>query len=229
MINISANPIAALNAWFAERGWSPFPFQHEVWAAYLRGESGLIHAATGAGKTYAAWFGPLAEWLAEQAAPGDNTASAGKHRLRVLWITPLRALAADTAAALQAPLDALGIAWQVETRTGDTPAALRARQRRQLPEALITTPESLSLLLSYPDAAEQFAQLQAVIVDEWHELLGSRRGVQTELCLARLRQLRPQLRTWGLSATLSNLDTALHALVGVTHQQPVRLVRGTWP
>ncbi|HEU5089701.1 MAG TPA: DEAD/DEAH box helicase, partial [Roseiflexaceae bacterium] len=123
-----ANSFAALDAWFAERGWAPFPFQHEVWEAYLRGESGLIHAATGAGKTYAAWLGPLAEWLAERATPGDKVPAAGKHRLRVLWITPLRALAADTAAQLKAPLEALGVAWEVETRTGDTAPALRARQ-----------------------------------------------------------------------------------------------------
>jgi ATP-dependent Lhr-like helicase len=164
----------------------------------------------------------------------------------VLWLTPLRALAADTTHALRASLEALGIPWEVETRTGDTPAALRARQRRQLPEALITTPESLSLLLSYPEAATQFGELRAVIVDEWHELLGSRRGVQAELCLARLRRWRPGLRIWGLSATLGNLDTALAALLGVESPfrrehggcgdpvrqpaaQPGRLIRGLLP
>jgi ATP-dependent Lhr-like helicase len=211
--------------WFERRGWQPFAFQREVWEAYLAGESGLIHAATGTGKTYAAWLGPLLEWIADCrlqiAEPaGVKKQSAIKNRqpaipLRVLWITPLRALAADTSAALRAPIDELGLPWTLETRTGDTSARVKARQRRQLPTALITTPESLSLLLTQPEAAELFANLRAVIVDEWHELLASKRGVQTELALARLRHWRPGLRTWGLSATMGNLEVALAALVGV--------------
>jgi ATP-dependent helicase Lhr and Lhr-like helicase len=132
----------------------------------------------------------------------------------VLWLTPLRALAADTEAALRAPLDALGIGWTLESRTGDSPAALRARQRRRLPDALVTTPESLTLLLTRPDAAELFRGLRCVVVDEWHELMGSKRGVQTELALARLRRFAPALRTWGVSATLGNLHEAAASLLG---------------
>jgi ATP-dependent helicase Lhr and Lhr-like helicase len=223
--------------WFARRGWRPFPFQREVWEAYLRGESGLIHAATGTGKTYAAWLGPLIEWLDERGVSGDAPAGtrgvreprhAAAPRLRVLWITPLRALAADTAAALRAPIDDLDLPWTLETRTGDTSASVRARQRRQLPTALITTPESLSLLLSQPEAPALFADLRAVVVDEWHELLASKRGVQTELALARLRHWRPHLRTWGLSATMGNLEVALRALVGTASPRS-RLVRGLVP
>jgi ATP-dependent helicase Lhr and Lhr-like helicase len=204
--------------WFAARGWQPFAFQREVWEAYLHGESGLIHAATGTGKTYAAWLGPLLEWIADCRLQIAEPVVAKKQStigLRVLWITPLRALAADTAAALRAPIDDLGLPWTLETRTGDTSATVKARQRKRLPTALITTPESLSLLLSQPEAAALFADLRAVIVDEWHELLASKRGVQTELALARLRRWRPDLRTWGLSATLGNLDVALQALVGM--------------
>jgi len=134
--------------------------------------------------------------------------------LRVLWVTPLRALAGDTTEALRTSAHALGLPWTVEARTGDTSASIRARQRRRMPTALVTTPESLSLLLSYPDAARRFRDLRAVIVDEWHELLGTKRGVQTELGLARLRTLAPGLRTWGLSATLGNLDEAMHTLLG---------------
>ena len=224
-------PLPNLDAWFAARGWTPFPFQRAAWAAYLAGESGLIHAATGTGKTYAAWFGPVAEALSH----GD----AGPPGLRVLWITPLRALAADTAAALQAPLASLGLPWRVETRTGDTSAAIRARQRRQLPEALVTTPESLSLLLARDDAAALCAGLRCVVVDEWHELLASKRGVQVELALARLRRWRPALRTWGLSATLGNLDCALATLLGnwvvrgpepaPAPRAPGRLIEGEQP
>src|SRR5690606_22865399 len=186
----------ALSRWFESRGWTPFGFQREVWAAYREGRSGLVHAATGTGKTLAAWIGPLAEGLEE-----SPSATAGGRRsvpppLRILWITPLRALAADTAAALADPLEASGLPWTLETRTGDTPASVRARQSTRLPTALITTPESLSLQLTRPDSASLFDELRLVVVDEWHELLGTKRGALTELALARLRGLRPGLRTW---------------------------------
>lgn len=223
------DPDAAVRKWFAEHEWEPFAFQEEVWSAYRAGESGLIHAATGTGKTYAAWMGPLLEWLRDY--PGA-TRRAGAPPLRVLWVTPLRALAADTEAALRAPLVDLGIPWTLETRTGDTPAAIRARQRTRLPTALITTPESLSLLLTREDAAAIFADLECVVVDEWHELMASKRGVQTELDLARLRRFQPGLRTWGLSATLGNLETARDTLLGVDPAgtpRPGRLVRGLVP
>lgn len=219
--------LAAVDAWFVRQGWAAFPFQHAVWGAYCAGDSGLIHAATGTGKTYAAWMGALIEALGEapsaDVAPAEATPKKGRARskaapegspLRVLWITPLRALAADTEAALRAPLADLGLPWTVETRTGDTAAATRARQRQRLPTALITTPESLSLLLTREDAATLFADLRLVVADEWHELMATKRGVQTELCLARLRHWRPALRTWGLSATMGNLDVALRALLG---------------
>jgi ATP-dependent Lhr-like helicase len=216
--------VERIEGWFRTRGLEPFDFQREVWSAYLEGESGLVHAATGTGKTYAAWMGPLAEWLAES---GDAAPAAPRRGLRVLWVTPLRALAGDTAAALVRPLEELGIPWTLETRTGDSPAAVRARQARRLPAALITTPESLSLLLSRSDARAVFGGLRAVVVDEWHELMGSKRGVQTELALARLRGWRPDLRTWGLSATLGNLDDSLEALLGTATSG--RIVRGLVP
>jgi ATP-dependent Lhr-like helicase len=236
-------PITCVCEWFASEGWTPFEFQKEVWKAYLAGESGLIHAATGTGKTYAAWLGPIMEWLRDYPAGRVpvhgrmGSGAAGKHRgaappLRVLWITPLRALAADTEAALLAPIEDLGLPWTVESRTGDTPAKIRARQRTRLPTALVTTPESLSLLLTHDDAAALFDNLELVVVDEWHELMASKRGVQVELALARLRSFRPNLRTWGLSATLGNLDVARDALLGLTpesEQRTGRIVRGLVP
>ena len=217
--------LSRIDDWFASRGWKPFAFQREVWDAYLAGESGLVHAATGTGKTLAVWLGPVIESLT---VPATSVRSKKQSSLRVLWITPLRALAADTAEALREPLRDLGIPWSVETRTGDTTPAQRARQRRRLPEALVTTPESLTLLLTNADAADVFQDLCLVVVDEWHELMGSKRGVQVELALARLRALRPDLRTWGLSATIGNLDTALTTLLGVRHRGG-RLVRGVDP
>lgn len=231
--------LSRIDDWFSSKNWKPFQFQREVWRAYLAGESGLIHAATGTGKTYAAWLGPIAEWIRDYPdaayAPGEEKKASRKKTappLRLLWITPLRALAADTHKALEAPIADLGIPWTVETRTGDTKASVRQRQRTRLPTALITTPESLSLLLSRPEQRELFNDLECVVVDEWHELMASKRGVQTELCLARLRQLSPALRTWGLSATLGNLEEARDTLLGLDTEgrtRPGRLIRGVIP
>jgi ATP-dependent Lhr-like helicase len=207
--NEELRPEQAVDAWFAERGWKPFPFQRKVWKAFERGESGLLHAATGAGKTYALWMAALLRGMRGQSAPGAG--------LRVLWITPMRALAADTMKARAAPASPWLPGWTGGLRTGDTGSAERARQTRNLPSVLVTTPESLTLLLSAADAQTRFKHLDAVIVDEWHELLGSKRGVQTQLALARLRLWRPGLVVWGLSATIGNLQVAQDALLGTGH------------
>jgi ATP-dependent Lhr-like helicase len=218
----------AASRWFASRGWQPFQFQRAVWHAYQRGESGLIHAATGTGKTLAAWWGPLIETTAGGRAPqrAERVRRASAQALTVLWITPLRALVADTLEALNEPLRDLDLPWTLEARTGDTSSATRARQSRRLPTALVTTPESLSMLLSRPDSATALGTVRAIIVDEWHELMGSKRGVQVELALARIRAMVPDVRTWGLSATIGNLDTALDTLLAGS---PGRIVRGEEP
>ena len=192
-----------LERWFAGRGWTPFAFQREAWDSFARGESGLIHVPTGAGKTYAAYLGPLADLIDR---PAD--------RIAMVYITPLRALARDIELALRAPVEELGLGLRVETRTGDTSSGTRARQREQLPPVLITTPESLSVLLSYENAAAAFAGLRAVLVDEWHELISTKRGTQVELALARLRRVAPSLRTWAISATLRTPDEAAQCVVG---------------
>lgn len=207
-----------LNWWFAQNRWTPFPHQLETWAAFHAGKSGLVHAPTGVGKTYSVWIPALQEWLREN-PPTSKQAPP----IQMLWITPLRALANDTASSMLKPVRNLNLPWTVELRTGDTSSSVRARQRRQFPSALVTTPESLSLLLSYPETREKFATLKTVVVDEWHELLGSKRGVQTELCLARLRAWFPALRTWGLSATLGNLEQAMSVLLG-SHYDPCNAV-----
>lgn len=202
--------------WFASRGWRPFDYQVETWQAYREGASGLVHAPTGMGKTYAVWMGPLLEALSKGADQSSELISRG---LKVLWITPLRALANDIAGALQAPLTDLNSPWTVEVRTGDTSQSVRKRQRERLPSALVTTPESLSLILSYPDSGGRLAGLRCVVVDEWHELMGTKRGVQTELGLGRLRSIAPGVRTWGLSATIGNLDEATRVLMGGGNQE----------
>ena len=207
-----------IEGWFARRGWTPFAFQRELWSATEAGESGLLHATTGAGKTYAVWFAALSGALAAR-----HASHAG---LKVLWITPMRALAADTARALAEPLPELGLGWRVGLRTGDTAASERARQERGLPDALVTTPESLSLMLSRADSPERLGRVAMVVVDEWHELVGGKRGVQVQLALARLRRLNPALVTWGLSATLGNLDDAMQVLLARPHG---RLVQGVLP
>jgi ATP-dependent helicase Lhr and Lhr-like helicase len=198
--------ILAVDAWFAARGWRVFPFQRAVWKAALAGESGLLHANTGAGKTYAVWFAALLRGAARARRKSSG--------LRVLWITPMRALAADTQRALEQSAAELAPEWSIGARTGDTGSAERARQARSLPSALITTPESLSLLLSHAAARDQFRDLDMIIVDEWHELMGSKRGVQVQLALARLRHWNPELVVWGLSATMGNLPLARDVLLG---------------
>ena len=206
-----------LRDWIAGKGWTPLPFQEEAWSLYAKGKSGLIHAPTGTGKTLAAFLGPLSQWI-------DDSDPAP---LQLVWITPLRALAVDTHRSLVEVLEGNRLPGSVGLRTGDTSAAERQRQRRKPPTVLVTTPESLTLLLSYADAPASFSRVQAVVVDEWHELMGSKRGVQTELALARLRTLSPGLRTWGLSATLGNLEEAHDVLLGRDASEPRHLVQGT--
>jgi ATP-dependent Lhr-like helicase len=195
-----------VDAWFERQAIRPFAFQREVWARYRAGESGLLHASTGTGKTLAAWLGPVMEAI-------DRGAQVGRPALEVIWITPMRALAADTLRALAAPLSELGLPWRIGLRTGDTSSTDRARQDRKGLNAMVTTPESLSLLLTRPDQARTFGAVKLVVVDEWHELIGGKRGVQVELALARLRRIARALRVWGLSATLGNLEQAREVLL----------------
>ncbi|KGQ18108.1 ATP-dependent helicase [Lysobacter dokdonensis DS-58] len=215
----------ALQGWFEAQGWKPLPFQREVWKRWKAGESGLLHTPTGSGKTLAAFGGPLIDALAE--APKVKRKKNATRRLRLLWITPLRALAADTLRALREPVEALDLDWRVGLRTGDASARDRRLARAGQLDALVTTPESLSLLLSYPETAAQFVGLRTIVVDEWHELLGNKRGVLLQLALARVRALAPELRTWGLSATLGNLDQARDVLL--PHAPDAAVVSGLPP
>lgn len=201
---------AILKAWYASRNWTEYDFQQELAEAYSHGYNGILNAPTGSGKTYAMWLPIIAQHLA-----------AGTHvqkGLRVLWITPLRALAKDIRHALQEACDVFDMDWRVEIRTGDISAKEKQAQKKQLPECLIITPESLHVLLCQVGYADIFAQLDCVVVDEWHELIGSKRGVQIELALSRLKGLiklqNRTLRIWGISATIGNLMEALEVLLG---------------
>lgn len=210
--------IAAVEKWFEQREWQPFAFQRECWQLYLQRESGILNAPTGSGKTYGLWMGCLAEYINEHP---DTWQEPRKNGLRVLWITPLRALSKDIHRAMQEACNEMALPWRVGFRTGDTSPSERQKQKRNMPECLITTPESLHLMLAQKNYPALFKNLRAVIVDEWHELIGSKRGVQVELGLSRLRKLQPQLRTWGISATIGNLNEAGQVLAN----RPVKMVR----
>src|SRR6185312_2580516 len=192
----------AFAAWFASRGWSPRPFQLALVEAGVKGQSVLLTAPTGGGKTLAGFLPSLIA-LAEAPAEGLHT----------LYISPLKALAVDIERNLERPIAELDLPIRAETRTGDTPALKRQRQREHPPQMLLTTPESLALLLSYPDAGEIFAGLGAVVVDELHALIGTKRGDLLALGLARLGRLAPTARRIGLSATAS-WPAALQAYLG---------------
>ncbi len=200
-----------IEQWFDRSGRRPFEFQREVWKAMQQGYSGLLHAGTGSGKTLACWFGAL--MACQRDAPDRSVRKKIRPGLKVLWITPMRALAKDSFKALQQSAQDILPDWQVQTRTGDTSASVRARQTRTLPDALVTTPESLTLMLAQSDAPDRLSGVQVVIVDEWHELLASKRGVQVQLALARLAQFNASLQVWGMSATLANLEHALDVLL----------------
>ncbi|MBE9110700.1 ligase-associated DNA damage response DEXH box helicase [Nodosilinea sp. LEGE 07298] len=202
---MTADPrLTPIAQYFTTRSWQPLDFQAETWAAYLTGRSGLVQVPTGSGKTYAAVMGAIAEMIAK---PTEG--------LQLLYITPLRALSRDIEQAIKLPIEAMGWNITVESRTGDTSSSRKAKQLKNMPNILITTPESLAVMLSYKDGAKRFGDLQAVILDEWHELMSSKRGTQAELCVGQLRSLQPSLRTWAISATLGNLEEAAQTAVGL--------------
>ncbi|MCE3249813.1 MAG: ligase-associated box helicase, partial [Geminicoccaceae bacterium] len=177
--------------WFARRGWRPHRHQLAMLDAARRGQSALLIAPTGGGKTLAGFLPSLVAL--------DRSPERGLH---TLYVSPLKALTTDIARNLRAPIEEIGLAVRAETRTGDTPQNRRLRQRRAPPDILLTTPESLALLLSYPEAPAMFGGLATVIVDELHALAAAKRGQLLALGLARLARLAPRARFVGLSATV---------------------------
>ncbi len=213
-----------IGEWLAGNGRSPFAFQEESWLHIINGRSGLVNAPTGCGKTFSVFLGALIDFINNHP---KNYQAASKNGLQLLWITPLRALAKDIGRAMEEVLLELGMSWKVGIRNGDTEISERQKQKRQMPEVLIITPESLQLLLAQRGYAEVFNTLKIIAVDEWHELLGSKRGVQVELAICRLIGLRksvaitdgqqqaniPALSVWGISATIGNLLQAMEVLM----------------
>lgn len=202
---------AVANDWFQNQGWKPFPFQTQTWTAFLQGKNGLLNAPTGSGKTYALWLPIVLNYIK------DNPDYKTKHTpgLKAIWITPLRSLSVEIKQAAERVVNDLGTKMTVGIRSGDTSASERARQKGKMPDLLVTTPESLQLLLATKGYDKIFANCTAIVIDEWHELLGTKRGVQTELGLSRLKAIAPKMRIWGISATIGNLQQAQEVLLGV--------------
>ncbi len=195
--------------WLKSKKWKPFAFQLETWQAYLDGKSGLLNAPTGSGKTYALWIPCILEFLRENrkedVVPG----------VRVLWVTPLRALAKDIQRAMQQVCDEMDLRWTVALRTGDTSTSERQSQKKNAPQVLVITPESLHVLLSQSDYPNYLKTVKTIIADEWHEILGTKRGVALELAISKLKTLTGhKIKVWGISATIGNLPQAKRVLLG---------------
>ena len=207
-----------IREWMAAEGRQPFVFQEETWQHILENHSGLVNAPTGCGKTFSVFLGGLIDFI--NLHPQDYQTRGGSG-LQLLWVSPLRALAKDIGRAMEEVIRGLGMRWQVGTRNGDTDPAERQRQKRRMPEVLIITPESLHLLLAQKGYPEVFRTLKLIAVDEWHELLGSKRGVQVELALSRITALRgDSCSIIGISATIGNLDQAKEVLLASVPGRP---------
>lgn len=245
--------------WLAAKGNTPFGFQKETWQHIINGKSGLVNAPTGCGKTFSVFLAAIIDHIDHHPTPDSYRDKKIKNSgLQLLWITPLRALAADIARAMEEVINELGISWKIGIRNGDTSTTERAKQKKQMPEVLIITPESLHLLMAQTGYAEIFSSLKIIAVDEWHELLGSKRGVQVELAVARIvncrkvrktespedirksfdehllsdfptPDFRSQISIWGISATIGNLDEAKEVLLSsLPHPQPLSKGEGSF-
>lgn len=192
--------------WFALKNFTPFEYQLQAWRACLDGKSGLINAPTGSGKTYSLMLPIALSSLRNPEASG----------IRAIWIAPIRSLSREIVKAGQEALTGIDSTWRIEARTGDSSSSAKAQIKKNPPQILVTTPESLSLLLTYSHTPELLGKIEYIVIDEWHELMGNKRGVQMELVLARLRAMQPKVSVWGISATIGNLDEAVAVLRGNT-------------
>lgn len=198
--------------YFEQKGWKPFEFQIKTWKDYLEGKSGLLNAPTGSGKTFALWFPVILEYIR------NNPHDWQKHKkngIQLIWVSPLRALAQDIQKSMQEVCYSIGLPWTISVRNGDTDNKDRLSQKRNPPECLVTTPETLHILLAQKDNHQLFGNLKAIVIDEWHELVGNKRGIQVQLALSYIRQISSKnLRLWGISATIGNLEEACQILLG---------------
>ncbi|GAB1857278.1 ligase-associated DNA damage response DEXH box helicase [Flavobacteriaceae bacterium MHTCC 0001] len=191
--------------YFEKKAQVPFQFQIKTWKKYALGYSGVVVAPTGFGKTFSVFLAVLIDYL-------NHPENYGKG-LKLLWISPLRSLAKDLAKAMKLVIDDIGLDWDVQVRNGDTPQSVRRQQERLMPDVLLTTPETMHLLFSQKNNSRWFKTIKCIAIDEWHELLGNKRGVLTELVISRLLTLSPQLKIWGITATIGNLEEAMSVLI----------------
>lgn len=189
----------------ADKGNSPFKFQINTWHKFENGYSGMVIAPTGFGKTFSVFLALLTHFLNHPEKYGKG--------LEMIWITPLRSLSKDIAKAMQEAIDEIGLDWAVGVRNGDTDPKVRQQQVKNMPEILVVTPESLHLLLGQKNHERFFKELKTIVVDEWHELLGSKRGVMVELGISQLKKYAPKMKIWGITATIGNLDEAMDVLI----------------
>jgi ATP-dependent Lhr-like helicase len=200
-----------IQEWMQAKKQAPFKFQEDTWHQMLLGKSGLVNAPTGCGKTFSVFLGVLIQYINQN--PEKYQTQKNNH-LQLIWISPLRALAKDIGRAMETVLDELQIPWKVAIRNGDTSTAERQKQKKNLPEILIITPESLQLMLAQKNYPENLNDLKFIAIDEWHELMGSKRGVQVELSISRLiGSSKNKLSIWGISATIGNLEEAKEVLL----------------
>ena len=197
--------IKHLTDWFASNDWKAHAFQKKAWKHQLEGYSGIVNAPTGSGKTYSV--------LLPVFAPYINKKEKAKG-LKLIWIAPIRALAKEICISAERAIEAFGLDWKVGIRTGDTKTTERQKQITTPPQILITTPESLHIILTSKKSKKILEGCYNLVVDEWHELIGSKRGVQTELFLGYMRALYPKIKIWGISATIGNLSEAMDVLLG---------------
>ena len=188
-----------------EKAQAPFPFQTQTWQRYANGYSGMVVAPTGFGKTFSVFLAVVIDYL--------NHPDKYPKGLKLLWISPLRSLAKDLAKAMTEAVDEIGLDWSVQVRNGDTPTNVRRKQERLMPDVLLTTPETMHLLFSQKKNSRWFKNVKCVAIDEWHELLGNKRGVLTELAISQLLSYSPKLQIWGITATIGNLEEAKHVLL----------------
>jgi ATP-dependent Lhr-like helicase len=201
--------------WMRQKTMTPFSFQEKTWARYGNGYSGMVIAPTGFGKTYSVFLAVLIDFM--------NHPQRYQSGLKLIWITPLRSLSKDLARAMQQAIDEIGLDWTVAVRNGDTDLKTRQRQSRHMPDVLLVTPESLHLLLAQKVRQDIFKNLRCAVVDEWHELLSTKRGVLVELALGWLKFQYSGLCVWGITATIGNLDEAMEVLL-IQHKRKTKIV-----
>ncbi|MEO6721299.1 MAG: ligase-associated DNA damage response DEXH box helicase [Ferruginibacter sp.] len=206
----STKGYSIIDAWLAEKGQHPFLFQQQTWQHIINNESGLVNAPTGCGKTFSVFLGAVIDFINHNPT---NYSTKNKNGLQLIWITPLRALAKDIGRAMEQVIEELGMKWRIGIRNGDTPVGERKKQMTQMPEVLIITPESLHLLLAQKNYPAVFRSLKIIAVDEWHELMGGKRGVQVELAISRIVHVKKKQAIDESNLELANKITETSTLV----------------